>query len=55
MEVRDQLHAPDALNPAKVLPVPTGQKAGWNRADLDAMEMSEILPLPGIETRPSSP
>jgi hypothetical protein len=50
MEVSRQLHAPAALPP-----VPVGQETGLApELGLDVMEKREILPLLGIEPRPSS-
>jgi hypothetical protein len=56
MEVSDHLHAPADLPVSKQPPVPHW-RGGWvgPKAVLDAEEKKKILPLPGIEPRPSIP
>jgi hypothetical protein len=55
MEVRGELQAPAALPPGERAPG-IHWVGGWvaPRADLDPMENRKILPLLGIEPRPSS-
>jgi hypothetical protein len=56
MKVNGQLHAPATLPLGKRVSV-THWIEGWvgPRAGLDAMKKRQILPLPGSETRTSSP
>jgi hypothetical protein len=55
MEVSGQLHAPAALPSGKEPPVPIGYEAGWAPQPVWKAVEKTLLPLPGIELRPSSP
>jgi hypothetical protein len=56
MEVRGHLHASAAYIPGEIAPG-THSIGGWvgPRAGLDAVEKRKILPLEGVEPRPSTP
>jgi hypothetical protein len=56
IELTSHLHAPAALSPGKELSVPIGQRLSgpWSQSGPYGAQKN-LLPVPGIELRPSSP
>jgi hypothetical protein len=56
MEVGGQLHAPVTLSPEKEPSVLLGLEAAWPHSWSGRCGVEQdILPVPGVESRPSSP